>query len=1363
MKKFKIIFILLIIFSINYGQDRYLLKFDKKSKIQLRELKQIIQNNISNNVVNNVNKQLIEFKFNKHLSDYGKYFFLETNKNINLSEIEHSLSKNTELLSVEKLTEFQTHEIIPNDIEYINQWGLEKAKFHLAWEHEVGNNDIKIGLVDTGIDYLHEDLQNCIDYNYGEFGIDINGNNKESNGIDDDNNGFIDDYLGWNFVDNSLNGSNPTDDQGHGTSVAGVIGASSNNGIGITGINWNSKIIIAKAFNKYGYGKEEDVSAALLYSFIRGARIINMSFGDVSYSILFKDVIDFLINNNVLLVASAGNSGSDNPHYPSAFPFVISVGASDINDNLSSFSNFGNTIDLLAPGSEILTTSIQDDVKYNLVSGTSIAAPFVTGLASLLLSRKNNLSINDLTQILKTTADDLYSEGFDYYSGSGRINALKAVLANSLQKIQINYPLNTSAFSDTTFSVIITVISPNFKNYEIQLSQSSETENWETIFSSNYQIIDSNVCDINTTLLSEGLYTIKLVVFNYDGTSSEERVQFEIIKSAPMTEWYLFSTAFENGNPTISFNLGFNQFCTSEVLFDVFPFDNQFEKFYLDNLSRNIGDYKDVHSGSLPNILDGSSKIKFKIFSKNRANLTNYFPENNYEIFELGKTPLNLIPSETSSKIYGDIYPKFYIKDSTPYLLVNEYDSFNDLKIYEFNEIRELTLVKTVGNRRIPRIIYDINSDGKNEIISFSYPNLYIDSEMEQNSINWENVISFNIIPNILLIADIDFDNKLEIVSTLQDSLIQIFEIDSSFKLNIEATLKNKTQYFDINNSPNKIITNETSLVNGAFYLIDYEGDILKIESDVPNTYSINSVANFPILFEEAIIKNDFENNLYVQGIVNSEIFTQNQGFLLKYALEDTLQLIDIKSLIDNRETSLTTNNTLQIVDSLILSSIFNDFYLISTKTDVILDYTDNKNTNAPTKFLLSDSLNGTLFFTKPDELSNKQQVVKLDDNTTELPLVKELFSDDSNFVSITLDKITENTKLYKSLDSLNFVHITNLTQTTYIDSNVSYGKIWYKISVINQLGNEIFSKPFEVFVHQKVKIMQVKQLTKNSVEIKFSDKINTNYHYAPEHYFKINNDIFPTSLIPNSQNSILLNFEIDLTLGTTYQLTTENIYDFWNSPIEDSTFLFEGNYVPAEKQFFISNFTQDKNSNVVSISFNLPFDESTILDLGNYSITPQNKILRIDLKSQNQIEIEFENQIGLGASAYQLEISNIYSTVETGSIKLNNDEGNKIYLVSTENNLENEYVYPNPINLSIHNKMVFGNLTKHFGISIYDINMNLIKKINNPETLGYYIWDLKNQKNEIISSGVYIYKVNSMNDQGEIIETKTNKFAIVK
>jgi len=158
MKKFKILFVILIIFSLNNGQDRYLLKFDKKSQIQLKELKQIIQNNISNNVVSDVNKQVTEFVFNQYLSDYGIYFFLETNTNANLSEITLSLSKNSDLLNVEKLSEFHTHEIIPNDIEYINQWGLEKADFHLAWEHEVGSNDIKIALVDTGVDYLHDRL-----------------------------------------------------------------------------------------------------------------------------------------------------------------------------------------------------------------------------------------------------------------------------------------------------------------------------------------------------------------------------------------------------------------------------------------------------------------------------------------------------------------------------------------------------------------------------------------------------------------------------------------------------------------------------------------------------------------------------------------------------------------------------------------------------------------------------------------------------------------------------------------------------------------------------------------------------------------------------------------------------------------------------------------------------------------------------------------------------------------------------------------------------------------------------------------------------------------------------------------------------
>ncbi|MCW9064921.1 MAG: S8 family serine peptidase, partial [Ignavibacteriaceae bacterium] len=279
---------------------------------------------------------------------------LETNIN-NLKVIDPAIEY------IQKFTNYKM-DIVPNDTLLSQQWALEKIQAFDAWNKTEGVDTVLLAIIDTGIDYFHPDLQNKIYLNAGEMGIDGSGNDKTSNGIDDDGNGFVDDFRGWDFTDrvgfpfDSSGGdyldwdNDPIDEQGHGTYIGGIAGAEVNNIIGIAGVAPKIKIVNLRAFDPAGYGEEDDVAAAILYAVQIGVKVINMSFGDNAFSLVLRDVIKYAFDRGVVLVGSSGNSGSTDPHYPSGYSEVISVGNSTMDDYVAGNSNYGSTLDLVAPG-----------------------------------------------------------------------------------------------------------------------------------------------------------------------------------------------------------------------------------------------------------------------------------------------------------------------------------------------------------------------------------------------------------------------------------------------------------------------------------------------------------------------------------------------------------------------------------------------------------------------------------------------------------------------------------------------------------------------------------------------------------------------------------------------------------------------------------------------------------------------------------------------------------------------------------------------------------------------------------------------------------------------------------------------------
>lgn len=272
---------------------------------------------------------------------------------------------------------------VPNDPKYYSTWGLTKINAPAAWDNTTGSAGVVVAVIDSGVDYNHPDLKVNMWANQAELTGRL--------GVDDDGNGYVDDIYGYNAVSNS---GNPMDDNGHGTHVAGTIGGIGNNGIGVAGVNWNVRIMACKFLAASGSGYTSDAIECLQYikkMKTRGVNIVatNNSWGGAGYSKALSDAIN--AQRDILFIAAAGNAASNNDAtatYPAGYslPNVIPVAATTSADGLSSFSNYGRRSVLVgAPGSSILSTYPNN--RYVYLSGTSMAAPHVAGLAALIKAK----------------------------------------------------------------------------------------------------------------------------------------------------------------------------------------------------------------------------------------------------------------------------------------------------------------------------------------------------------------------------------------------------------------------------------------------------------------------------------------------------------------------------------------------------------------------------------------------------------------------------------------------------------------------------------------------------------------------------------------------------------------------------------------------------------------------------------------------------------------------------------------------------------------------------------------------------------------------------------------------------------------
>ena len=622
-----------------------------------------------------------------------------------------------------------------------------------AWDVTTGDADVRIGFIDTGLFFEHPDLQGQVWINPGE---DLNGNGQadpsDYNGLDDDGNGYIDDLRGYDFVDTPTSveqgdylerDADPSEDlqqgggRGHGTIVAGALGAALDNGIGIAGVAPGTRLVPLRAFGADGTGEDDDIAAAIVYAADQGLEVLNLSFGDIYYSPLMEEAIRYAVSRGTVVVASAGNLGGDDPHYPSDYPEVISVAwLNQDGTGIAGRGTYGIGVELGAPGSFIYTTTppplgqedtlaadldaasaadlaADDEPLYGRRSGSSMAAPLVSGAAALLRSLDPSLTPEDVRSILVASADDIRDPGWDHRTGGGRLNVAAALRQALPARAEIISPLHNAGVSEEMIPVIGTATHPSFATHGLsyQVGDDDLGDTWTPISEpATRQAWQDTLGVWDVGALPEDVYTLRLAVTLRTGATVEDRRRIYVDRSAPEVEIRLLDDGLVGAEHGILADLATDDFTNAEMRITL---RGQTSVVTSDRRARRHGLTWADESGA-------GGQADVRLVATNAAGL-----ETVYEAtltIPAARFNTALFDEETLDVPHGYLLPRLtdFDRDGLKEIVLNQYQDGWIGDTLVFHEWDGAGFRPTAGllANVIPRDVGDANGDGTDELLT---------------------------------------------------------------------------------------------------------------------------------------------------------------------------------------------------------------------------------------------------------------------------------------------------------------------------------------------------------------------------------------------------------------------------------------------------------------------------------------------------------------------------------------------------------------------------------------------------------------------------------------------------------------------
>ncbi len=1297
----------------------------------------------------------------------NRFFVIRTSKKIDWENLKNKKSSMIDYVQPNYLNSFYLY---PNDAFYVNQQ-LEQVKCQEAWDITVGSKKVKVAIIDSGIAFDHPDLQNNIYLNTAEI---------PDNGIDDDNNGYVDDYRGWDFVDAPEMGeiglgdftqqdNLPADENWHGTHVAGIIGADSNNNIGICGINWKVSMMILRAgfrtTSAGGFLQDDDAAAAIIYAADNGANVINMSWGDSNFSQIIADACQYAYEKGTILIAAAGNKPEPGIAYPARLSTTISVGAVNGNLGIAGFSSYGPHLDIVAPGVSILSTydPSQEEI-YQEMSGTSMAAPFVTAGIALYLSEFPNTSQEGIRSKLFNSARDLGDVGLDAYYGHGLLDLQQFLNSNVNAQVEISEPSCNEGIS-TSFDIIGTAKCDNFFSYNLMYTDKimPTSLDWKDVTThNNYpeiytEEVENNVLATFNIIpeFPDGIYNLRLDLSDINAHHYYFYQMITIDQTNPklINNNFLIQHRYKNELSKYDLLAKFNE----PVKLNLSLFDSQNNRF--DIQSNNLDSLQII---KIPDEL-AEGKVDILLSATNISGLT-YGPVQFENAFYCDKNAVQLYSFEqqalSDSKL---ICPKLYDfnNNGNPELLTMDFDGLPTNTVRTFELINNnLSLVHTFQEKYWPKDIGSLDGENNNIFgINLDQGFVYMtigDSYYPEIPIYQLNSVYGG--------KFVDFDNDGK------DELAVIQNLSSQRTLSIYQKQGNElTQILEIQNSSQPLISNSLgpNIICGDYdsdgkkdiLAGDSDGDIMMFEFSNHGEITDSLVWQYRLPVQNAyyFAKGDFNGNgkqdFAVGGFCSSMDEPENNyWYVVAFESDKNNNYVKIGDLfIDgySRKNSFSAGDVDSDGKDEIILAFSPNLYIVKLIGNKLVPiFKGNASNNYQIATMpKTENQNAKIFVNNGSDLdlvthSNQTNNVVVPSNFRLNPV-----NESKVFLHWDSAKVSYY-KIYRK-DNSNITFLDSTSVNYYFDENlIADSTYFYAISAVD-LSQNPFESNLTLWKKAKPspvpKLVSINMTGQKSIKVLFDNVLSSDS--AQNNNFRLDHGIdFPQSIqIINQQKGFLLNFAKSFPEFSDYNLSVKSVFGVTGVPVPDTIFTFEYNADTVQPEIIGYDMLSKKS---IKINFSEDMRISDLNNKNNYELIlpandTSNKIRNVE-GEKNYVKIVLEQNIKFSPQPYILITKNLFDL--NGNEIKNNKNKCRFNLTATKD-LKYVEVVPNPLRLSELSKISFVNLplNKKGKIWIYNLAGNLVYKNNISEldeNNNIYTWNLCNSSKNRVGRGIYFYVI---------------------
>lgn len=1304
----------------------------------------------------------------------------------------------------------------PNDSAWSSQWGTQRIRTEQAWAKTRGAG-VVVGVIDTGIDPTHPDLRPRMWINQRE---DVNGSGRyepwpstetrggmtgDFDGIDNDGNGVADDVTGYDFTDqqgfgNAAGGDYGTpdpdveDEMGHGTSVSGIIAAEAGNGIGIAGVAPESRLMTLRAFDARGVGAEGDVARALTYAVDNGASVVNMSFGDVQYSLVLRDIVRYAHGRGVVLVASAGNAQSSALHYPSAYGETVSVGATASNDVLAGFSNYGSTVDLVAPGQDIVTT--ERGGRYASFNGTSASAPFVSGVAALIRALHPAFTPDDVRGVLVASARDLGTPGWDERYGAGLLDAERATGMDNPTIVRLTEPRTGFGTSSDTIVVIGTAASPYMTGYTLEYGMGVNPTRWTAVIPERAgQVIGDTLARWDVSRLADTTYTLRLSTRGSTSATLEDRVVVRLDKSPPLFLGLGFVPAIDNRHGGVAAGFITDEPTLGRIWYREKNSGQEWQWISAEGGTTNNLFVGHTHYAFLgENVLAPGRTYEFYFSARNETGLERIARDGvrNFEAVidppvsgtDLRTKSFGLPPGRVCAETTD------FDVDGKPEALINDYSDNGILKVFEWNNGSFSPLPSAFGNR-IPRGAGSLTGDGRVHLLAS-----YVRSGFVYEA------AAAGTVPSTLVwadssgafwpvtMADVTDDGRDEVIAVVNDSTIGIFSFSAAHVMTRIAAITNPSKPdpytrrntfgsptvaigdFNGNGRRDMLFGDD----DGDFFIAEHRGGgqyqvIWILESDYIDGGNYVSAGDF-----DGDGHDDFALGLrtssddvipfwyagiYSLDTQNRSVKKWSQQF---YGIEEAgqygaftrIQNSTAAANVDadaESELLLTFFPELYIVDYDRASRQFRTAYmqpLVNTNAAVCADFDGNG--VAEIGVMTRDSIT---FLERELPYAGPPRPVSLD---------VEYISATRARIGWSVSSASPRYRLYKKTNGSEMSPFGEFTSGPVSDFSLELDSVYqYGISAVDSSRVPVESPLLLSRVlrpHEQPRMDSATYVQNGQVRLAVSQDVGPTI--PPVSAFRLDDTREAESVSLLSPRLLLLSY--GAVPDGDHGLRVKGLRDAEGIPFDEETFVtfsVANTTAPAcyiEKVDFLP-------PDGFAVWFSGPVDSSSAVDAASYSIRPSGTVhsARFDRAAPSRVELRVTSAQPLGALGREYLLSVRDVRCASGQ-SITSGAGSTYALILNRATLDEMFVYPNPLRPGDAQEFVtFANLTPRATIRIYTVSGHFVREVQEVDGNGGTEWDLRDDTGSRMPGGVYVYHATGFDARGVEVGTKTGKFVIAR